>query len=256
MGFPATDYMIWVHQGGGYDLIQEAYGKFGIVCLPFGLHGSESGVRSNKPINSISDFKGLKIRIGGKIQGKVLKDLGGVQVMLAGAEVYEALQKGVIDAVEYNIPTVDLVMGLQEVTKYWVSPAWHAPAAIFGAMINKKVWDGLTPHQKEILKTAATANFLWSYTFFEFNNIGATKKFLDKGIKITRLSDADINKIQKIVNKHTLDSCKENPLFAKVAYSQYKFLKDYSQWRSIAQPFSHGRNFELPDLDAIKACIK
>jgi TRAP-type mannitol/chloroaromatic compound transport system substrate-binding protein len=256
MGLTAVDYMLWVYQGGGYELIQEVYGKYGLVCLPFGAHGSESGVRSKKPIKAINDFKGLKIRIGGKLQGKVLKDLGGVQVMLAGAEVYEALQKGVIDAVEYNIPSVDWVMGLQEVTKYWVSPAWHAPAAIFGAMISKKVWDGLSPRQREILKTAATANFLWSYTFLEYNNIDATKKFLDKGTVITRLNDGDVNKIQEIVNKHTMDSCKENPLFAKVAYSQYKFLNDYSQWRSIAQPFSFGRNPILPDLNAIKGYVK
>jgi len=256
MGLTAVDYMLWVYQGGGYELIQEAYAKYGLVCLPFGTHGSESGIRSKKPINAISDFKGLKIRIGGKLQGKVLKDLGGVQVMLAGAEVYEALQKGVIDAVEYNIPSVDLVMGLQEVTKYWVSPAWHAPAAIFGAMINKKVWDGLSTRQKDALKTAAMANFLWSYTFMEYKNIEATKKFLEKGIQITRLNDADVGKIQEMVNKHTLDSCKENPLFAKVAYSQYKFLQDYSQWRSISQPFSFGRNPATPSLETIKGYIK
>lgn len=257
MGLTAVDYMLWVYQGGGYELIQEVYGKYGLVCLPFGAHGSESGIRSKKPINSISDFKGLKIRIGGKLQGKVLQDLGGVQVMLAGAEVYEALQKGVIDGVEFNIPSVDLVMGLQEVTEYWLSPAWHAPAAIFGAMINKKVWDGLSPHQQALLKGAAMANFLWSYTFLEYSNIDATKKFLDKGIKITHLSDADVSKIQELVNKHTLDSCKENPFFAKVAYSQYSFLRDFSQWRSIAQPFAFGRNLPTPpDLEAMKGYIK
>jgi TRAP-type mannitol/chloroaromatic compound transport system substrate-binding protein len=115
---------------------------------------------------------------------------------------------------------------------------------------------GRSPRQREILKTAATANFLWSYTFLEYNNVDATKKFLDKGTVITRLNDGDVNKIQEIVNKHTMDSCKENPLFAKVAYSQYKFLNDYSQWRSIAQPFSFGRNPILPDLNAIKGYVK
>ena len=256
MGLTATDYMTWVYQAGGFDLIQEAYGQYGIVCLPFGVHSSESGVRGHKPINSIADYKGLKIRMGGKIQGEALKDLGGVQVMLAGSEVYQALEKGVIDACEYNIPTVDWNLGLQEVTEYWASPGWHAPAAIFGVMINKKVWDRFSEQQKVMLKTAAMANFLWSYTYFDYNNIAATKKFLDKGIKITRLSDEDMGKIQDIVNKHTLELCKKNPLVAKIAYSQYKFLKDFSQWRSISQPFSHGRNPEIPDLDVIKTYIK
>lgn len=257
MGMTVYDYMLWVYQGGGFDLIQEAYGKHGLVALPFGGHASESGIRGNKPINSLKDFKGMKIRIGGKLQGKILKDLGAVQVNLAGAEVYQALQKGVIDAAEYNIPTVDWNMGFQEITKYWASPAWHAPAAIFSVIINKeKVWDKLSPERKEMLKTAAMANFLWSYTFLEYQNIAATKKFSDKGIKITRLNNADVEAIQKLVNKHTLASCKENPLFAKIAYSQYKFLQDFAQWRSISQPFSHGRNVVPPDMGAIKAAIK
>lgn len=256
MGLTVHDYMLWIYQGGGFELIQEAYGKYGLVALPFGGHGSESGIRGNKPINSIKDIDGMKIRMGGKLQGKVLKDLGGVQVNLAGSEVYQALEKGVIDACEYNIPSVDSMMALQEISKYWSSPAWHAPGAIFSVLINKKVWDEFTPEQREMLKTAAMANFLWSYTFLEYNNIAGTKKFLDKGVKITTLSDADLAIIQESVNAHTLDVCKTNPLFAKIAYSQYKFLQDFAQWRSIATPFSHGRNVKPPDMEAIKAAIK
>lgn len=256
MGLTVHDYMLWIYQGGGFELIQEAYGKYGLVALPFGGHGSESGIRGNKPINSIKDIDGMKIRMGGKLQGKVLKDLGGVQVNLAGSEVYQALEKGVIDACEFNIPSVDSMMALQEISKYWSSPAWHAPSAIFSVLINKKVWDGFTPEQREMLKTAAMANFIWSYTFLEYNNIAGTKKFLDKGVKITTLSDADLAIIQESVNNHTLDVCKTNPLFAKIAYSQYKFLQDFAQWRSIATPFSHGRNVKPPDMEAIKAAIK
>lgn len=257
MGLTINDYMLWIYQGGGFDLIQEAYGKFGLVALPFGGHASESGIRGNKPINSLKDFKGMKIRIGGKLQGQILKDLGGVQVNLAGSEVYQALEKGVINAAEYNIPSVDYNMGLQEISKYWASPAWHAPAAIFSVLINKKVWDTkFTPEQREMLKTAAMANFLWSYTFLEYSNIAATKKFIDKGIKITRLNNADLEIIQKSVYKHMMDSCKTNPLFAKIAYSQYKFLQDFAQWRSIESPFSAGRNVTLPDMKAIKAAAR
>jgi len=256
MGMTATDYMLWIYQGGGFDLIQETYGKFGLVALPFGVIGSESGIRSNKPINSLKDLKGMKIRMGGKLQGKILKDMGAVQVNLAGSEVYQALEKGVIDACEYNIPSVDAMMGLQEISKYWATPSWHAPGAMMSVLINKKVWDKLPAERKEMLKTAAMANLMWSYTFLEYQNIGATKKFLDKGVKITKLSEADITAIEKLVYKHTMDSCKENPLFAKIAYSQYKYFEDIAQWRSISAPFTFGRNITSPDMKAIKSYIK
>jgi len=255
-GLTPIDYMVWIYQGGGLDIYQEVYGKFGMVYLPHCVTPMESGVRGNKPINSIGDYKGLKIRMSGMAQGKILKEIGAAQTMLAGGEIYQALEKGVIDAGEFCSPSIDWSMGFQEVTKYWASPGWHQPASLTGVMINKKAWDQLPDHLKVALKYAAMASFVESFTFFEYGAIEGTQKFLDKGIKITRLSDEDLVKLQEIANKHTLEACKQNPLFAKVAYSQFKFLKDVSQWRDIASPFTYGRNPTLPDLEAMKAYIK
>jgi TRAP-type mannitol/chloroaromatic compound transport system substrate-binding protein len=255
-GLSSIDYMVWIYQGGGFEIYNEVFGKYGIVYLPIGVIPVESGVRSNKPIRSMKDYKGLKIRMGGRTQGKLLKDMGAAHMMLAGGEVYQALEKGVLDAGEFSSPSIDWGMGFQEVTKYWASPGWHQPGTILGCMINKAAWDGLSDNLKQLLKTCAMANFVWSFTFFEHGSIEGTKKFVDKGIEITRLDDKSMAELQRLTNQHTLESCKENPLFAKVAYSQFKFLKDLSQWRAIGQPFTYGSNRELPDLDAIKACIK
>ena len=123
-------------------------------------------------------------------------------------------------------------------------------------MINKKSWDPLTDRQKAMLKTAAMANLSWTFAYYEYSAIEATQKFLAKGIKITRLSEDDINKLQEIANRQALETCKKSPTFAKVLYSQFKYLKDVSQWRTMSSPFSYGRNPVLPDLEAIKGFIK
>jgi len=257
LGLTGIDYMNWIWQGGGFDLYQEVYGKFGIFYLPHTVTPMESGVRSNKPINSLADFKGLKIRISGQTQGKILKDIGGAQVSISSSEVYQALQKGVIDAAESCTPNMDWGLGYGEVTKYWAAPGWHQPSSVLGVMINKKAWDGLSEDLKTKLKIAAMANNTWAYTFYDYGSIAGTKKFLDAGVKVTRLSDEDLVKLRRLANKHTLELSKKNPLFAKIAYSQYKFLKDISMWRSIGAPYHWGPDpAELPDLDAIKACIK
>lgn len=256
-GLTSADYMNWIWQGGGFDLIQEVYGKFGIFYLPHSVTPMESGVRSNKPINSLGDFKGLKIRMSGQTQGKILKDIGAAQVSISSSEVYQALQKGVLDAAESCTPSMDWGLGYGEITKYWCGPGWHQPASVLGVMVNKKAWDGLPEDLKTKLIIATMANTLWAYTFYDYSAIEGTQKFLDKGIKITRLSDEDLRKLNEIANKHTLESCKKNPLFAKVAYSQYKYLKDISKWRKIGHPYHYGPDPALlPDLDAIKACIK
>ena len=254
MGLTPVDYMVWIYQGGGLELYQEVYGKFGIYYLPHAVTPMESGVRGHKPIKSLADYNGLKIRMSGQTQGKMLKELGAAQTMLSGGEIYQALDKGVIDAAEFSSPVIDWGMGFGEVTKYWATPGWHQPASLLGVMINKKVWDELPDQQKTMLKHAAMSNMLWSFTWMEYTSIDATKKFLDKGTEITRLSDEDLTKIQTMVDKYLIESSKENPLFAKVAHSQMKFLQDIAQWRSISTPFTYGRNpAAFPDMDALKA---
>ena len=106
--------------------------------------------------------------------------------MLAGGEIYQALEKGVIDAGEFCSPSIDWGMGFQEVTEYWATPGWHQPASLLGLMINKKAWEELGPELQEILKIAAMANFTWSFTFFEYASIDGTANFKEK-VTVTRL---------------------------------------------------------------------
>ena len=155
--------MVWIYQGGGFEIYQEVYGKFGMVFLPTVVFPMESGIRSNKPINTLSDLKGMKIRAGGRVAGAILKELGAAHVMLAGGEVYQALEKGVIDAAEMSHPQTDWGLGLHEVTKYWCVPNWINNGNILGVMINKKSWDSLPDNLKTSLKTAAMATSVWSF---------------------------------------------------------------------------------------------
>jgi TRAP-type mannitol/chloroaromatic compound transport system substrate-binding protein len=213
-------------------------------------------VRSNKKITSLEDYRGLKIRMSGQSQGKMLKELGASQVMLAAGEIYQALEKGVIDAAEFSDPGNDWGLGFHEVTKYWASPGWHQPASVGGVIINKKAWDSLPEKNQKLMVTLAKETLGWTLSFYEYSAAEATKKFLDAGVEITRLSDSDLDKIQEMINAQVIESSKANPMFAKIAYSQFKFLENMQQWRSISNPFLGGRNVVLPDLNEIKSYIK
>lgn len=256
MGLTPYDYFVWIYQGGGFELYQELYGQYDVVYLPYWISTCESGVRGNKKITSLEDYKGLKIRMSGQSQGKMLKKLGASQVMLAGGEIYQALEKGVIDAAEFSDPGNDWGIGFHEVTKYWASPGWHQPASVGGVIINKKAWESLPEKNQKLMVTLAKETLGWTLAFYEYSAAEATKKFLDAGVEITRLSDSDLDKIQEMINEQIIESSKANPMFAKIAYSQFKFLEDMQQWRSISKPFLGGRDVRLPDLDAIKSLIK
>lgn len=250
MGLTPFDYLIWYNNGGGRAIYEEAYGNFGMMYLVTGVTPSESGLRSNKPIKSLEDIKGMKIRMSGKAQGTILKELGAAQVAMAGQEIYQALQKGVVDAAEFCSPSIDWRMGFGEVTKYWATPGWHQPSSVMGVMINKKAWDALGKGLQEDVRYAARAASMEFTCKQYYDTIEYTQKFIDKGIKISRYDDAVLDRILKLANKHTEITAKENPLFKKSMQSQIKYRKGISKWRAMEAPFSYGFNpTEYPNLD-------
>ena len=250
MGMTPMDYFVWIFGGEGHSIYEEAYGKFGMMYLVTGVTPMECGIRSNKPVNTLEDIKGMKIRMSGQTQGKLLKDLGAAQIAMSGQEIYQALQKGVIDGAEFCSPSCDWGMGFGEVTKYWAVPGWHQPASVMGVMINMKAWDALGEELQKDLRFAAKAATVKFFAGQYYDTIEYTQKFVDKGIEINRYDDAVLDKIQKLVNVHTEKTAKDHPLFKKSMKSQMQFKKDFAKWRSMEAPFTFGYNpTEYPNLD-------
>lgn len=255
--FNAVDYVNWIQQWGGADLYNEVYGKFGMVYLPYGVTNNESGFRTvSKPVRTLDDLKGLRLRLSGLEQGKVLEKLGGNQVSMAGGEIYQSLERGVIDGAEFSTPNVDFSGGFQEVTKYWSTPGWHQSSSVFGVMINKAAWDALDEDTQNRLKIAADATLLWSLSFTEKRATEAFGQFKEAGTEITRLDDAALEQVQAMANETIEETACENPLSAKVYASQIGYLQDYASWRDASAPFNLGRTPNGPDLAKIQACAQ
>ncbi len=253
--FNAVDYVNWIRGWGGQEEYDEAYGRFGMVYLPYGVTNNESGFRTvSKPIRSAEDLKGLSLRVSGLEQGRLLQKLGGNQVSMAGGEIYQALERGVIDGAEFSTPNVDLSGGFQQVTKYWSTPGWHQSASMFGVMINKGAWDALTPETQEKLRIAADATLLWSLANTEKRATEAYQAFQDAGVEINRLDDETLAEIQRLANETIEEVACENPTSAKVYASMLTYLEDYSKWRDASAPFNLGQTPDGPDLEKIRGC--
>lgn len=255
--FNAVDYVNWIQEWGGADLYNEVYGKFGMVYLPYGVTNNESGFRTvSKPIRTTDDLKGMRLRLSGLEQGKLLEKLGGNQVSMAGGEIYQSLERGVIDGAEFSTPNVDYSGGFQQVTKFWSTPGWHQSSSVFGVMINKASWDALDDETRDRLQIAADATMLWSLSFTEKRATEAYKKFQDAGTEITRLDDAALEQIQILANETIQEVACQNPLSAKVYASQIEYLQNYALWRDASAPFNLGRTPKGPDLAAIQECAQ
>ena len=189
--------------------------------------------------------------MSGLLQGQILQYLGAAQVMLAGQEIYQALEKGVIDAAEYSTPDADWGLGFQEVTKIWNIPGWHQPASPVGIMINKKEWDKLPKTLQRKQEIAAQATYIYTLALFDWDSATYTQKFLDKGIKTSRLEASAIAEIQKASYEIIEKESAKNPLFAKAAYSQFLTMQHVAPWRFIQKGFED-MPVKLPNMEALK----
>lgn len=256
MLFNGVDYLNWIQQWGGWDLYQEIYGQYNMVYLPYGITNNESGFMGRTPIESLADLDGKRLRLSGRDQGRVLEQLGGSQVNLAGGEIYQAIERGVVDAGEFSTPGVDYKAGFAEVVEHWSVPGWHQSASVFGVMINQDAWDALSEETQEKLKIAADATMAWSLAWSERGSTEGTENFIEAGVQINPLSDEELARIQDITNEVIVRGACENKDHAKVYHSMISYLEHYATWRDISAPFNMSRTMDnLPSLEEIEACL-
>ena len=254
--FNGVDYLNWIQQWGGWDLYQEIYGQYNMVYLPYGITNNESGFMGRTPIESLADLEGKRLRLSGRDQGRVLEQLGGSQVNLAGGEIYQAIERGVVDAGEFSTPGVDFNAGFSEVAEHWSVPGWHQSASVFGVMINQDAWDALSEETQEKLKIAADATMAWSLAWSERGSTEGTENFIEAGVQINPLSDEELARIQDITNEVIVRGACEHPDHAKVYHSMISYLEHYATWRDISAPFNMSRTMDnLPSLEEIEACL-
>ncbi|MGR3496008.1 TRAP transporter substrate-binding protein DctP [Citreimonas sp.] len=251
--FNAVDYVNWIQQWGGAELYDEIYGQFGMVYLPYGVTNNESGFRTSDPIRNLDDLQGKRLRLSGLEQGRLLERLGGNQVSMAGGEIYQSLERGVIDGAEFSTPNVDWSAGFQQVTDYWATPGWHQSASIFGVMINQQAWDALSEETQRKLEIAAEATLLWSLAFTEKRATEAYAKFQEE-VEINRYDDETLEQIQQMANEVIVETACENPNSAKVYLSMVEYLNDYAKWRDASAPYNLGRTPNGPDVEALREC--
>jgi TRAP-type mannitol/chloroaromatic compound transport system substrate-binding protein len=215
----------WLYSEGGLELWKQfRREKFQVIGFPGGFYGTETFIHSHKPINSLADVKGLKVRCAGA-WAEILPKLGASTVTLPGAEVYPALERKVIDATEWTTPGGDLVMGFHDVTKYVIVPGAHQPSAPFELQVNLKAWEELPDDLKAIVESAAmnaTINCWLKHTSLD---VPALDKYRKHGNIVQYLPVEVQVEVAKWGMKWADDHATKNPWFKKVWESQKNYLK-------------------------------
>ena len=228
-GMDAPEYNAWMFEGGGLELWTELYARYNIVPIPAGNTSAQMGGWFNKKIDTMADFKGLKMRMP-SLGGKVLERVGGTAVLSPGSELYTNLERGVIDATEWIGPYHDYLMGFHQIAKYYYYPGWHEPGSLLENMINKRDWDNLAPDLQQIVKDASARLNKFIYTTFRAKNYEYLQKIkAESDVEIISFSSEVLASLKGTFDEILTEEAAKNDLFNRV-YSAYEaFRRDYAQ---------------------------
>ncbi len=234
-GMNAQSINAWFYEGNGMALMSELYDRFNLVPLVVGNSGVQMGGWYRKKINSIEDFKGLKMRIG-SIAGKVLSEIGVTTVMLPPAEIFPSLERGVVDAAEFVGPVHDILLGLHKVAPYYYTPGWHEPGPVLDVFFNKKAYNELPKHLQKILQVAAADINIKTLAAFDAQSGVALDKLVNEhGVKVEVYPEDVMKKIKAVAKDVVEAEAKKDPFAAKVHEDYKAFQAKTAVWGKMSE---------------------
>ncbi|MCB2114601.1 MAG: TRAP transporter substrate-binding protein [Parvularculaceae bacterium] len=233
-GMTASEIMGWTEYGGGQQLWDELAAKFNIKPFIAGNTGHQLGGWFKRPIDSLEDLKGMKVRMPG-LGGEVLRRIGASAVALAGGEIYSALQSGAIDGAEWVGPWNDLAFGFYREAKYYYWPGFHEPGAQVSIGVNLDVWNSFTPQEQSIILAACReANHLCLAQFTHFNSIALDQLVQEHDVQVRRFPD-DIIKALARESKAVLEEAAASDDITRRVFESYKTsLLKMQKWSEIS----------------------
>ena len=233
-GMTANEMNSWLYKGGGMELWEQAYSDFNLLPMAAGNTGVQMGGWFNKEINSLSDLKGLKMRIPG-LGGEVLKRAGGTPVNLPGGELFTALKTGTIDATEWVSPYNDLAFGLHKAAKFYYYPGWHEPGTTLECFVNKDKYLELPEDLRSILLGASKMANLDMLCEMISRNNEALQILQDKyKVDIRPYPDEVLNELHEI-SKNVVKELSSSSDFAKEVYNSYSSFQEKTRnWNNIS----------------------
>ncbi len=234
-GFTAQEQNAWLYYGGGMALWRELYEPFNLMPFDAGNTGTQMAGWFKKPIETLADLRGLKMRVPG-LGGEILAKLGVVPVNIPGGELFTALSTGTIDAAEWVGPYNDLAFGLHRAARHYYYPGWQEPSATLEAIVNLDAWKALPEDLQVIVQTACESCSHTMLAEMTARNQNALRTLVDEhGVELRRLPD-EILAALKLESDAYLDAAtRAEPFLAKVAQSITRFREKVIPGTAIAE---------------------
>ena len=234
-GMNGAEHYAWMLWGDGMKLWTELCDQFNIVPFMRASTGVQMGGWYRKEMNTMDDFKGLKFRMPG-LGGEVLRRLGATVVNLPGGEIFPALQAGTIDGTEWVGPWNDLAFGFYKVAPFYYWPGFHEASTTGEVLVNKKVWQGLSKQQQEIIAVAVQAESTLEFAEFNYKSADALETLLNKhNVKLRKYSDDMLKKMGEAAIEVVAEVGNRDPLTKRVYASFMAARKKAIGWSALGE---------------------
>ncbi|MDZ4288883.1 MAG: TRAP transporter substrate-binding protein [Prosthecobacter sp.] len=228
-GLNSRQMTAWMYEGNGMKLFREFYEGYNIVNFPMGNTGAQMGGWYRKEIKSKADMKGLKFRAGG-FAGKVLSRMGVVPQNIPGGEIYQALEKGTIDAAEWVGPYDDQKLGFNKVAPFYYYPGWWEGGPQLDAFVNKTAYDKLSNENKAILESAAAFAHTDMQAKYDAKNPEALKQLVAAKTKVLPFPKDVMDEAFKQATELYAEISASNPDWKKIFEDWSAFRRDQNLW--------------------------
>ncbi len=224
----------WMYEGGGIDLLNELFRQYNAYALPLGTTGAQMGGWFRKEVKSVEDLRGLKMRIAG-LGGTVLQRVGGVPQQLAGGDIYPALERGTIDAVEWLGPYDDEKLGFNKVAPFYYYPAWWEGAANTTFVANLEQWNALPKSYQAAIRTACAEATHWMVARYDTRNPEALRRLLASGTQLRAFPREVMDACYREAMALETELAQKSPEYAKIHASWSKSRDDMRAWFRVAE---------------------
>jgi len=232
----------WFYQGDGLKLWEETYAPFNLVPRPGPAFAPQMGGWFRKKINTIADFKGLKMRVGNSLARKIITRAGATTVLTPASDIYAALERGVIDTAEWVGPHDDMKLGLHNTARYYYYPGWHEPGTMSEFTFNKKAYEALPVDLRQTLDHAAAAVQVYGLTDFHAKNAMALERLKTefKGkVEVLQFPVPVLRELRKLAAEVIGSESEKTPMARKVHASFTKFQALVGPWDHVADGAYH-----------------
>jgi len=231
-GMEALEFSAWYWFHGGKDMLLEIYARHNVVPIFCGAISPEGAGWFRQQVSSLDQVRGLRFRAAG-LGGRIWERVGASVQLIPGPELYQALERGVLDGTEFSLPSVDEQLGFPRVAKFLHLPGWHQPTTNQFLYVNKAAWDRLQEPTKAMIETACQAGVAYAMARAEALQGAVLAKLRAEGVTVARLPDDVLRELQAKTNEVLNEQAARDADFKRVLDSMRRFRAEHKAWKEL-----------------------